>query len=119
MSVHMKKHPTKDELILKDKIGRVYLLPKKVASKYILSKNKLNSISAEEFFSPYEKKYTKPGMLLRGLRIREGLTQTEFSKLIKVTQANLSHMENGKRPIGKMLSQRIAKVFKIDYRMFL
>ena len=43
----------------------------------------------------------------------------EFAKKIKVTQSNLSKMENGKRPIGKMVAQRIAKEFDVNYRYFL
>ena len=48
-------------------------------------------------------KYSKAGALLRGLRVREGLNQAEFAKIIDTTQANLSSMENGNRPIGKNL----------------
>lgn len=56
---------------------------------------------------------------LRGLRYREGLTQKAFGKKLGIEQTNISKMEQGKRPIGKTLAKRIAKVFKSDYRIFL
>ena len=64
-------------------------------------------------------KYSKAGALLRGLRVREGLNQTEFAKIIDTTQANLSSMENGNRPIGKNKAKLIAEKFDVDYRYFL
>lgn len=79
-----------------------------------------NKISpAQLFFDNLDKKHTKAGALLKGLRLREGLSQIEFAKKIKVTQANLSNMENGKRPIGKIIAKRIEKAFGTNYRYFL
>jgi transcriptional regulator with XRE-family HTH domain len=66
-----------------------------------------------------EKEYTKAGVLLRGLRLRENLSQVEFAKKIQITQANLSNMENGRRPIGKIIAKRIEKVFGTNYWYFL
>lgn len=56
---------------------------------------------------------------LRGLRRREGLTQVEMGKLLNIPQGNLSQMENGRRPIGKLIAKRLAELFKTDYRLFL
>jgi DNA-binding XRE family transcriptional regulator len=56
---------------------------------------------------------------LKGLRYREGLTQTALGNLLNIEQTNISQMERGKRPIGKMLAKRLAKIFKTDYRLFL
>ncbi len=56
---------------------------------------------------------------MRGLRARENLSQVEFAKRIKVPQANLSKMENGARPIGKVIAMRIAKAFDVNYKYFL
>ncbi|MBA3722222.1 MAG: helix-turn-helix transcriptional regulator [Parachlamydiaceae bacterium] len=56
---------------------------------------------------------------LQGLRNREGLTQKKLGEIIGVEQTNISKMEWGKRHIGKQLAMRIAKVFDIDYRLFL
>ena len=76
-------------------------------------------ISAEEAFKNLTGSYGKAGALLKGIRIREGLTQIEFAKLIGTTQANLSSMENGCRAIGKAKAKLIAEKFGVDYRYFL
>jgi transcriptional regulator with XRE-family HTH domain len=73
----------------------------------------------EVIFGEIERQYTKPGVLLRGTRHREGLTQVQMASKIKVTQADLSKMESGKRPIGKVIAKRIEKLFGVSYRYFL
>ena len=100
-----------------------YAIPKKIADKYVVEEDKAKktkkSPSIQTIFEKLDKKYTRAGALLKGLRLREGLSQVEFAKKINVTQANLSHMENGRRPIGKMIAKRIEKVFGTNYRYFL
>ena len=76
-------------------------------------------VPPEDIFGNIEKQYTKAGVLLRGTRHREGLTQAEMAKKINVTQADLSKMESGKRPIGKIIAKRIEKIFGVNYRYFL
>lgn len=78
-----------------------------------------HTIPSEDAFKELTEKTGKAGALLRGLRVREGLTQAEFAKIIETTQANLSSMEAGKRPIGKNKAKLIAKKFDVDYRYFL
>jgi DNA-binding XRE family transcriptional regulator len=77
------------------------------------------AISAEEFYKKCYGNFPKWAVLLSGLRNREGLTQKEFGEVIGVAQYHISRMERGLRPIGKNIAQRIAKAFKIDYRLFL
>ena len=60
-----------------------------------------------------------PGVALRGARKREGLTQKELAEGISVKQVHISQMENEKRPIGKEMAKRLAKVLKVNYRVFL
>jgi DNA-binding XRE family transcriptional regulator len=90
-----------------------------VAEKYEDKSKAVDRILPKDVFANIEKEYTKAGVLLRGTRHREGLTQAEMAKKISVTQADLSKMESGKRPIGKIIAKRIAKIFKVDYRYFL
>jgi ribosome-binding protein aMBF1 (putative translation factor) len=100
--------------------GHVYNIPKSIAEKYEdKSKLAMDRISSEDIFANIEKKYTKAGVLLRGTRHREGLTQIKMAKKINVTQADLSKMESGKRPIGKIIAKRIEKIFGVNYRYFL
>lgn len=42
------------------------------------------NISADEVFKNTDKKYGEAGVLLRGLRSRENLSQIEFAKIINV-----------------------------------
>ena len=60
-----------------------------------------------------------PGMMLRGLRGKEELTQAEFAKRLGVSQHHVSEMENNKRAIGIDMAKRIAAEFKVPYKMFL
>ena len=101
-----------------------YAIPKKVIEKYIVEdekprKAKKATVSIKNLFDDLDKKYTKAGALLKGLRARENLSQIAFAKAIHVTQANLSSMENGRRPIGKTVAKRIERMFGVDYRYFL
>jgi len=137
MSVHMRTHPTKqlkEHEYLVSGGGLFFEIPRSFInkiSKYktqprdpmlieainelkeYLSKDKMYS------FEKINKKYTKPGAILKGIRLREGMTQLEFAKDIEVKQYDISKMENGKRPIGKIIAKRIAKRFDINYRILL
>lgn len=64
-------------------------------------------------------KYSKPGLALRGARLKEGLSQVALAKALEVPQYNISKMESGVRPIGKKMAQRLAEILKVDYRVFL
>lgn len=117
MSAHMRKHHTEsNDVIHMHHAGVFYQFPLHVAKKYRVTGKK---IDAEYIFSDLNKKYTRPGALLRGIRVRDNLTQIEMAKLIKVTQSDISQMENGKRGIGRTIAKRIAKLFGVDYRSFL
>ena len=76
-------------------------------------------ISADDAIKQISGNCPEWAIALRGLRYREGLTQTELGKLLGIEQTNISKMEQGKRPIGKTVAKRIARIFKSDYRIFL
>lgn len=125
MSDPMRKRHTSDHMIdCFTKQGWVFRIPAHIANKYLITKKMRNhsefeSINATVLFQDMDKKHTEAGALLRGTRHREGLSQNAFAKRIGVTQSDLSKMENGKRPIGKIVAKRIEKVFAVDYRYFL
>ncbi len=98
--------------------GRVYNIPKSIAEKYE-DKSVPDKILPEDIFGTIERQYTKAGVLLKGTRHREGLTQLAMAKKINVTQSDLSKMESGQRPIGKIIAKRIEKIFGVNYRYFL
>ncbi len=123
MSEHMKKRPikTKKAVLCVSEEGQVYEVSRSVLDKYRSSSDNYQkarqlvrnalSVTPEEVFAEINAKYTKTGALLRAIRLREGLNQKMFAQLIGVTQGDLSKMEHGKRPIGKLLTARIAKKF--------
>ncbi len=76
-------------------------------------------MSIEEFASTCFGDLPPWAVALSGLRHRESLTQVEFGEKIGVEQTNISKMEHGKRPVGKTLAKRIAKIFHTDYHLFL
>lgn len=128
MSAVAKMLPTERVTI---KIGHrqpeVVFLPKNAANNLLLFiKNCQPAITKEESrikIEDIEPKMKDPALrtasILRGARHKEGLTQIELAKKLKITQSDLSKMEHGKRPIGKKLAQRIAEILEIDYRIFL
>lgn len=99
--------------------GGHYALPVTVMEKYKIDQKDKSHLTIEDVFGELIDEHGEPGLLLKGLRHREGLSQVEFSKMLHITQANLSAMENGRRNIGKELAKRIANKFNIDYRYFL
>lgn len=73
-----------------------------------------DSVQWEEVFPDFN-----PGIALQGARYRESLTQKELAELMGVSQTHISEMEHGKRPIGKEMAKRLAKVLHIGYKVFL
>lgn len=118
MSAHMRKrhiNPNKD-CIRMTHADVIYLFPKKIAEKYRVDEG---SVSADIVFAAINKKYTKPGALIRGIRFRDGITQLELAEKLKVTQSDISQMETGARKIGRKLAKRIEKLYGVHYRSFL
>jgi DNA-binding XRE family transcriptional regulator len=62
---------------------------------------------------------THPGMVLRGYRTREDMTQKALAAKIGISASNLSDMEHGRRPIGKEMAKRLGEALNLDYRLFL
>ncbi|QMT62086.1 helix-turn-helix domain-containing protein [Legionella sp. PC997] len=118
MSEHMKK-PHTENIAMVTWHGAHYALPVRVIEKYRVKEESKSHLSIDDVFGELINEHGEPGLLLRGLRHREGLSQIEFSKTLNITQTNLSAMENGRRPIGKELAKRIAEKFQVDYRIFL
>lgn len=117
MSALTKKHHT-DDVAQISWHGGLYIVPIEVMERYKVPSDD-QYVSIGDLFSDLTQKSGEPGILLKGLRYREGLSQIEFAKKLNVSQTNLSAMENGKRSIGKELAKRIANIFGLDYRIFL
>ncbi len=80
---------------------------------------KAANISWREAAKKDIRKHSEGGQMLRGARFKEEVSQKTLAEAIGVSQHHISEMENGRRPIGKDVAQRIAKFFKLDYRLFL
>jgi DNA-binding XRE family transcriptional regulator len=59
------------------------------------------------------------GDSLRGVRYRENISQRQLARLTGVSAQNISAMEHGRRPIGKDMAKRFAKVLNTDWRLLL
>lgn len=118
MSEHMKK-PHTENIAMVTWHGAHYALPVGVIEKYRVKEKNKNHLSIDDVFGALINEHGEPGLLLKGLRHREGLSQIELAKILNISQTNLSAMENGRRSIGKELAKRIAEKFEVDYRNFL
>ena len=77
------------------------------------------SVPWREVFKKELEKYGEAALMLRGSRHKLELTQKELADGLGIPQNHISEMENGKRPIGKVMALRLGKFFKTDYRKFL
>ena len=59
------------------------------------------------------------GHVLCGFRIKSGWTQKELAHMVGVKQHHISEMEHAKKYIDREMGGRLAKVFKIGYKVFL
>ncbi len=117
-TVILSVYDEKQERHFKVPSGRVNKLLRSLKNEGVLIEEE-KSIPADKVFRDLDEKYTRPGVALRGARGKEGLSQGELAKKLKIPQGNLSKMENGKRPIGKSMAKRLSKILNIDYRVFL
>ena len=60
------------------------------------------------------------GTILKGARLKEGLTQKQLSEKTGIPQRHISEVETGKRRIGRKWAELLAGVLNVsDYRVFL
>lgn len=62
---------------------------------------------------------SNPGRRLRGLRVRENITQKELAAQMGIKPHHISEMESGKRSISKDMAKRLVGVLGGDYRVLL
>jgi DNA-binding XRE family transcriptional regulator len=116
----MKNKITKDNIVILVRGKEIYLKSSiKIAFANII--NELidpESASAEEIFGEeINNPRLRVAKYLKGIRKREGLTQIEVCKKLKIQQANLSKMESGERPVPKNLFEKISKLYNIRKKM--
>jgi DNA-binding XRE family transcriptional regulator len=103
---------------------RKFLLPRNKAkglmalvSDYELKEG--DTLSWREAYEEDIEKFSEAGLMLRGSRAKLGITQRQLAKRLGTNQSNIAAMENGRRPVGQNMAQRLAKVFDVDFRVFL
>ncbi len=111
-------------VVVGDRDPKLFVVPQKAADGVVellrpYAQDTAQSIPADEVFSGHYRKYGKAGAALQGFRSRDGLTQVQLARKLGVTQGDVSAMEHGRRPIGKGMASRLARIFKTDYRVFL
>lgn len=127
MSVPMKARPTRGviKVVVGERNPQSFLVPKKAAEGVVellrpyASDEDAGAVSANEVFAKHYAAHGKAGTVLKGFRAREEMTQQQLARRLGVTQGDVSAMEHGRRPIGKAMASRLAKVFNTEYRVFL
>lgn len=134
MSAHMKGPRTKYiDITISFPNGKekLYHIPNtedaiKQLSSFLKKINIKDHISNWEESTPWEllakdrlEKYKKSGIVLRGARYREGLSQTELAMKSGVAQNEISKIENGKRGVGEKVAKKLAKILNIDYLLLI
>jgi len=127
MSGHMKAHPTNNCKVIiivhgKEKVS--YIPENKVKNleefldKYSNSKDD-SLVAWEELARDRIEKYKKAGLVLRGMRYRENMSQIALAKKSGLTQNEISNIENGKRTVGEKIAKKLAKALNFDYRLLI
>ena len=127
MSAHTKTRHTKENsfevvLIFPGKKSRHSFVPIESAGLFeeILNKyEESDSVDWEVVAKESIAKHKKAGMVLRGARYRESMSQKDLANLSGVSQDNISRIENGKRGVGEKLAKKLAKPLKINYLLLL
>lgn len=134
MSAHMKEHRTRSNYVKvtvqKGKKTINYKIPSSChiqdKLEILLEPWKEDLITPWEEAIPWEtvaadriEKYKKSGLVLRGARLREGVSQKKLSELSGVSQDNISKIEHGKRPVGEKVAKRLGEALHFDYHLLL
>ena len=104
------------------KVKKLTFVPAKHLEKleaFLQKYGESESISWEQLAKDDIARYGKAGIVLRGARYREGLSQKELAKRTGISQENISKMENGQRAIGKKVAKKLARVLRMDFELLI
>ena len=131
MSAPMKKPLIKNEveILIREGDEKVFRVSREKAKGLILLLDEFRvkrkelenneAVPSHEVFREMDEKFGRAGAALQGARLKEGLSQVELAKKLRIHQSDLSKMEHGKRSIGKRMARKLAHALKVDYRIFL
>lgn len=60
-----------------------------------------------------------PGKALRFHRRLKGLTQPELAKMLGTTKQFISNLENGRKPISRMMAKKLSEIFDVPPSRFI
>ncbi len=63
--------------------------------------------------------YQTPGYYLSAYRHRADLTQARLAGKVGIHQHHISEMEHNRRPMGKAVARKLAKILNCEYQRFL
>jgi ribosome-binding protein aMBF1 (putative translation factor) len=114
-----KKRPTDEMVTIRLRVHRSNAERIKHFITSIEAEKQSESRPWREVFNELRPDDTIPSAILRGSRVKEGLTQVQLSEMTGIPRRHISEMEHGKRPIGKATARKLAKALNCDYRVFL
>lgn len=132
MSDHMKGHHTDVQnvhykiIIITPNAERISYVSTKNIDKLEAFLEKYGEVSEEDKPVAWKElaktrlaKYKKAGLVLRGMRYREGMSQKKLAALSGVNQNEISKIENGKRTIGEKVAKKLATALKFNYQLLI
>lgn len=127
MSVHMKTPPTRQnscEIVINipGRKSEISYLPTEFVGHleaFLAKYAERDSVDWTVVANDSIVKYKQAGMVLRGARFRESISQKKLAQLSGVSQDNISRIENGKRKIGEKVAKKLAEHLNIDYTLLL
>ena len=111
MSAHMKKRLTKVSID-----GKEFQIPNKEAKAVLAlveSIDRSSNTPSEVVFKEFAKDRPKGAVYLRGIRVREGLSQKQLEDMTSIPVSNISKYESGARKITDSVAKIFAKALGI------
>ncbi|MBF0549870.1 MAG: helix-turn-helix transcriptional regulator [Deltaproteobacteria bacterium] len=114
-----KKRPADDMVTLRLRVHRSNAERIKSLVTSIEAEEQIEARPWREVFHEVRPDEAIPAAVLRGSRVKDGLTQVQLAEMTGIPRRHISEMEHSKRPIGKETAKKLARVLKCDYRVFL
>ena len=124
MQGHMKARTTKEYAEFTIRVPREIGYPVSKMLRSFLESLGLAQLTNEEGEELYEHEdlcppEERPASRLRGLRVKEGITQRQLADALGTTQSRIAELENGTRRISINMAKRISKTYGVAYKAFL
>ena len=127
MRAHAKARLTEVKVLIGKEKPRIFLVPNENLSEVSARVRELmgaaqegsDFVPAEKIFPSLADPERRPGVALRAARLRADMTQVDLAVKIGCEQADISKMESGRIPIGKVRAKKLGAALAINYRVFL